>query len=150
MTKEREKRSKYASYGKPITKCWECERATDGSCSWMTRWKPMEGWTAQKSTVNGHAVQCGKPYVVKLDTYSVFKCPQFNDKKGETKIDPKGIRGLAAAIMLRAVNDWKRGDDCEHYNRLELKKFFKSEWCLALLSYAEVAPEKIVERLNVY
>ena len=116
----------------------------------MTRWQPMDGWTAKKTSVAGHAVHCGKPYKVLLDTYVVCDCPGFDDKKREVAIDPKGIRGLAAAIMLRAVNDWKQGYDCDQYNRTELKSFFGSDWCLALLSYAEISPEQIVERLNVY
>ena len=49
--------------GRKDTICWDCKRACEGSCSWsdMERHQPVEGWTAEKTSMG----------------YCVHDCPLF-------------------------------------------------------------------------
>lgn len=62
--------------------CWTCKNACNGGCSWSKEFKPVDGWTAEKTTipVNGEYAE----------TYKIIKCPEYKSdrrygkhKKGE-------------------------------------------------------------------
>lgn len=52
--------------------CWDCARATKGSCSWSRRFAPVKGWTAEKRQMAGTNTT---PPVI---SYRVYACPLFN------------------------------------------------------------------------
>lgn len=72
-------------------------------------------------------------------------------------MDETGMRRVAAAIVLKAVKDWRsliRAHAWEEkysiYNKNfeELRSFFKSDYCQALLSGAKIAPEDLLAILE--
>lgn len=62
------------------------------------------------------------------------------------------MRSLAAAIILQAVEDWRRlckgkkQDGKVNFN--ELRRFFKSEWFVALASEVKLSPAEVLRRLD--
>lgn len=50
-----------------FTICWDCRFAV-GGCSWSSKFKPIEGWTAYEVKPSNT-----KPY----STYMVEQCPKF-------------------------------------------------------------------------
>lgn len=52
--------------------CWQCKRAT-GFCSWSRDFKPVRGWEAEPTLINGD-VKCKES---KIPSYDVKKCPLF-------------------------------------------------------------------------
>lgn len=57
----------------PLTICWSCVHSLPNpqrgrGCSWSVKHKPVEGWTAEQTNVNGRV------------SYRVIKCPKY--KKG--------------------------------------------------------------------
>ncbi len=55
--------------------CWYCKKAAAG-CSWSKNFTPINGWKAEKTTVNG------------IDTYAISDCPEFvHDDEGEVRDD---------------------------------------------------------------
>lgn len=76
---------------KSFSICWECEKATNGKCSWSRNFVPVDGWDAEK-TDNG---------------YHVNKCPQFTkEKKKKENYNNEGVKMLAAAVLKTAGTDY--------------------------------------------
>lgn len=60
------------------TLCWGCANAVPSyrkgtGCSWSKYFKPVEGWTAEKTELTGG-------YNQKVTSYLVSECPEY--KKG--------------------------------------------------------------------
>lgn len=51
------------------TICWSCKKAC-GSCSWSSKFKPVEGWTAIPTFIK-------MQYGGKDASYIVLKCPEY-------------------------------------------------------------------------
>lgn len=45
--------------------CWDCEKATNGGCSWSRALVPVKGWKAEVSTREA------------FSTFHVIECPEF-------------------------------------------------------------------------
>lgn len=54
------------------TLCWTCANATTGGCSWSEygTFKPVSGWTAQKTHVKA------APGTI-VESYFVYDCPEY-------------------------------------------------------------------------
>ncbi len=76
--------------------CWQCSRATDGSCSWSGQFEPVDGWVAERTTAENHY---GK------DAYCVHECPQFAVYEG-SEMNSTGAKRLAHAICAKAIQDY--------------------------------------------
>ena len=50
------------------TKCWSCGNYASG-CSWSRDWTPVDGWTAEKTTIKQ-----GDEY---NESYNVIDCPEY-------------------------------------------------------------------------
>lgn len=89
--------------GKPDrsdTLCWKCEKAC-GRCPWSHHGAPIEGWQAELAPILSFEG-------AKVESYEITTCPLFemNETPHQYKrFDEKGIRHLAAAVLLRAVKD---------------------------------------------
>lgn len=68
-----------------------------------------------------------------------------------------GARGLAAAIVIQAISDWRQlvrakawldGGELKHKNFYELRAFFKSDWCAFLLEPTGITPRVILQALE--
>lgn len=77
-------------------------------------------------------------------------------------LDEDGVRGLCAAVLLEAVNDWRKTANLSEFyvpgkdyydaffvNRSELREFFGSAWFEILCETIQLNPHKIVTKLNV-
>lgn len=77
-------------------------------------------------------------------------------------LDEDGVRGLCAAVLLEAVNDWRKTanlpefyvpgkdySDAFFVNRSELRVFFGSAWFEILCETLQLNPHKVVTKLNV-
>ena len=51
--------------------CWDCARATNGTCSWSSEHKPVKGWKAERV------------YREQFNSYAVEKCPLFSRNSAE-------------------------------------------------------------------
>lgn len=60
--------NQHISRGKP-TLCWDCAKAV-GYCDWSEEFKPVKGWTAEKTEIK---VQSG----ANIKSYVVTACPLF-------------------------------------------------------------------------
>jgi hypothetical protein len=49
--------------------CWKCQKAC-GGCSWSAEFKPVKGWTAQKTKIR---VQSGRH----IKSYEIIDCPEY-------------------------------------------------------------------------
>lgn len=58
----------------------------------------------------------------------------LNDEEG-------GYTGLRIAIMKRAIEDIKSGND---YNKTDAIQFIRSDWCYALTGFDKSLREKII------
>ena len=151
-----------ANNSKGSTLCWDCAKSCRvGLCSWVDKGEPVEGWWANDSTVlyqNKYNSPTGSVYEYRREdkSYEVIACPGFvrNSYRGglfekqnqknrfEITVDRnKDARALAAAILLRAVSDWKALDglecicmpDGDQIKACELREFFFSDWFAELL-----------------
>jgi hypothetical protein len=59
-------------YNKANSLCWQCKRAY-GTCSWSHRFKPVKGWEAIPTRINGEK----KSKQPEIQSYEVKKCPMF-------------------------------------------------------------------------
>lgn len=58
------------------TLCWDCRNAVNG-CNWSMEGKPVDGWTAEATTLKTKSGQTA-------NSYCVIKCPEFvPDRKGQ-------------------------------------------------------------------
>lgn len=48
--------------------CWTCKNAC-GGCSWSREFKPVNGWTAEKSVIPGNRELS--------ETYKIISCPEY-------------------------------------------------------------------------
>lgn len=68
------------SFAKKETICPDCENCvpnpeTGKGCSWSRQFKPVEGWTAEKTKIVNRTIEEGKEYTI--DSYKVLDCPLF-------------------------------------------------------------------------
>lgn len=64
-----EKKNIVVDYGaKDYQLCWSCERAC-GGCEWSREFKPVKGWTAEKTVIEDNGEHC--------ETYKIIKCPKY-------------------------------------------------------------------------
>ena len=150
-----------ANNSKGSTLCWDCAKSCRvGLCPWVDKGEPVDGWWANESTLVYKNTYTGNTqtynYYRETPTYEVIACPKFvrnsyrgglNEKEDQPhrfKIEfekQKDVRALAAAILLRAVTDWKTLDGLETYympdgdmiKACELRVFFFSDWFAELL-----------------
>jgi len=53
--------------------CWTCQNAC-GGCSWSRSFKPVEGWTAEKTFLQSNGEYA--------ESYKIIKCPEYiKDKR---------------------------------------------------------------------
>lgn len=155
------------------TLCWDCTWATKaGHCPYMDDGEPVEGWWASENTIT-YRDRCRPDREFK--SYNVIMCPKFFRNSWRSGLYPfdgreerirlkedsaEEIKGLVAAIILRAVSDWKSlnngqlknstANDGEMVYRFELIEFFNSKRFAAMLSLvAEHSPDQIREVLKV-
>ena len=62
------------------TICFNCENAvpnptTGKGCNWSRHFKPVDGWTADKTVIINREKSEGKTYTT--DSYAVYECPLF-------------------------------------------------------------------------
>lgn len=56
--------------------CWDCQKAT-GGCDWSREFRPVEGWTAQATTLVFQATVGNRPVYYKTSSFHVIECPEF-------------------------------------------------------------------------
>ena len=155
------------------TLCWDCEYSSAvGMCPYVDDGTPVEGWWANASTIK---YKDGRYPVRDLTCYEVIMCPRFRRDSWRSGLYPmKGrekhiklhpdqnaeVKALAAAIIMRAVNDWRSlcdgelkntlANDGEMVNRKELIEFFNSSRFANMLTVcSEHSAEQIREVLKV-
>lgn len=70
----------YSKKKKKDTICFDCENAvpnneTGKGCSWSRCFKPVEGWTAEKTVIVNRDRSDEKTYTT--DSFAVYECPKF-------------------------------------------------------------------------
>jgi len=68
---------------KPDQLCWDCKRAVNCeplTCPWAALGKPVDGWEAEKSEFNDWEGNSK----IKVQTYTITKCPLFIQDRTET------------------------------------------------------------------
>ena len=72
--------------------CWECKNADgSGDCPWVNKFKPVEGWKANKVVrYNLETTRKNKKVIRrfrrKLTSYEIIECPLFKpDRKRKKK-----------------------------------------------------------------
>ena len=111
------------AWKKNATLCWDCALATEaGKCPWVGDGEPVDGWWARPKQIRmmvGKGDGTSATYLT--DTYTVIMCPLFKRdgwRGGIFKHDcgshvslkdaePSDLSALAAAIIMRQVEDWK-------------------------------------------
>lgn len=56
---------------KKQTLCWDCQRAVGKTCPWVSKSKPVEGWSAESKIIKGTR---STPDMI---SYRVDYCPLF-------------------------------------------------------------------------
>ena len=78
--------------------CWNCKNCF-GGCSWAERFEPVEGWSAERTTI--------EYFNTKTPSFLVRDCPLFAVDDGEREyIDSDGFQNLMEAIYKRAAQDY--------------------------------------------
>lgn len=145
----------------PHTLCWDCALANgSGDCPWAENHTPVDGWEAIPNHI---AAWPG------YDSYCVVDCPKFkrDSRQGgrdwkwgrplqRTELSSGDTIKLGLRIAEQAVIDWKSVKDYKNLRldgqvvwRDEVIDFFNSKWFEALLTLAEIDPEKSREKLGI-
>lgn len=106
---------KKGNHKTPNTLCWYCKRTTcpNGSCPWIDRGEPVEGWDAIKMA------KCNVPedanIRIPMSCYFVKKCPLF--ERARSVLDYQDV----AAIVIKELGICK----ATYYRapQLQLKKY---------------------------
>ena len=78
--------------------CWNCKNCF-GGCSWSKSFEPVEGWRAERTTI--------EYFNTKTPSFLVRDCPLFAVDDGEREyIDNDGFQNLMEAIYKRAAQDY--------------------------------------------
>lgn len=59
------------------TLCWHCKHAVPGvkrGCEWSIKLKPVKGWK-----ISSHRIYEGQRKRVRLESYTVTECPEFEE-----------------------------------------------------------------------
>ena len=68
------KKRSLASYYRKTQPCWNCTRCNDAACIWIREGKPIDGWTAEKTYIEGNGSYS--------NSYKIIYCPNYNhDRK---------------------------------------------------------------------
>ena len=164
------------AWKKNATLCWDCAYATDVcKCPWVGEGKPVDGWWArpkQIRMITGIGNGQSKTYLT--DTYTVIMCPLFkrdgwrgglykheDGKRTSLKeASPGDLSALAAAIIMRQVEDWRTLQNGAMdsavalggnvVKRDEVISFFNSKYFEGLLScVSTVNPQDAREVLGI-
>lgn len=69
MGKHYKKREYKVNYHKEdFTKCWTCKKAC-GGCIWSQSFKPVPGWTAEKTFIPSNGEMAA--------SYHIIECPEY-------------------------------------------------------------------------
>ena len=78
--------------------CWNCKNCF-GGCSWSKSFEPVEGWRAERTTI--------EYFNTETPSFLVRDCPRFAVDDGEREyIDNDGFQNLMEAIYKRAAQDY--------------------------------------------
>ena len=78
--------------------CWNCKNCF-GGCSWSKSFEPVEGWSAERTTI--------EYFNTETPSFLVRDCPLFAVDDGEREyIDSDGFQNLMEAIYKRAAQDY--------------------------------------------
>ena len=78
--------------------CWRCKNCF-GGCSWSESFEPVEGWRAERTTI--------EYFNTETPSFLVRDCPLFAVDDGEREyIDNDGFQNLMEAIYKRAAQDY--------------------------------------------
>ena len=102
--------------------CMDCANATKPhKCPWVENYTPVEDWWARETVIRGKSTKGDIAYLSEIPSYTVIMCPLFERDgyaagvyKASAEKHPvlksaenDDIRKLCAAIIHRAVLDWK-------------------------------------------
>ena len=79
--------------------CWNCKNCF-GGCSWSERFEPVEGWSAERTTI--------EYFNTETPSFLVRDCPLFAADDGEREyVNNDGFQNLMEAIYKRAAQDYQ-------------------------------------------
>lgn len=167
-------RSEGAKKAKDQTLCWDCANASkSGKCPWFTNYTPVDGWWARETIIKTHTTKDDVDYFYETPSYCVIMCPLFERDSFRAGLIPgfppthdtlksaedEDVKRLCAAIIQRAILDWKMLD----YGRIKkliidsytikaeklVAWFHSGDFELMLDKVSEHSPEQVREILCV-
>lgn len=91
------------------TLCWICAKAA-GGCSWADSLKPVEGWNAEKTIVQGDGLGGA------FDSYCVKSCPDFKPDKRRV-MSTREIAGILGIVQTTVNSKWAVGKVIEELEK---------------------------------
>lgn len=86
--------------------CETCQKAT-GGCAWADKFKPVEGWTANKVALKLHT---GKT----TTSYQITACPEYVQDEKLKDINFEGMLNLLNAHLSKSVQEYIQA--VKHYD----------------------------------